>query len=99
VLAVEGRDTVSGPGFCGVSRRVEPQTQVVKLDRVCRGIVVRIRERLWVVEVNDRSRSDARRNDESLDTEATDEAAEALSCEACGVCQWLNGVGRFIVAE
>ena len=52
---------------------------MIKLDRVCRGIVVRIRERLWVVEVNDRSRSDAGRNDKSLDTEPPDKAAEADS--------------------
>ena len=70
VLPVKGGHGIWAACINRVVRVVEPQTQVVKLDRISRGIGCRIRK-LWVVE---RCRSGSGgwgRNDESLDTEPT----------------------------
>ena len=72
VLPVKRSHGIFGTCLRRVLRVVEPQTQVVKLDRISDGIHRGIRKR-WVVEHERSVGGRCLRNDESLDTEPTDE--------------------------
>jgi hypothetical protein len=79
VLSVEGCDDVWATCFYHVLWVVEPEAEMIELDRVCCGVVRCIRGTPWVVERVVWSGSNAGRHDERFNIETADELAVAFT--------------------
>src|SRR4030081_2099189 len=73
MLAIKWCDGAWATCFYYILRVVEPQAQMVSLDRVCLGILRGIWNTLWIVERIVWSRRHAWRHDEGLNIETADE--------------------------